>query len=52
MTNVLGEVVYNKQEQGWLKGTQQISLKGYAAGAYMVRIITAQGVQTIPVQVL
>ncbi|MGL5892117.1 MAG: choice-of-anchor J domain-containing protein, partial [Bacteroidia bacterium] len=52
VTNVLGEVVYNKQEQGWLKGTQQISLKGYAAGAYMVRIITAQGVQTIPVQIL
>ncbi|MCA6361932.1 MAG: choice-of-anchor J domain-containing protein [Bacteroidetes bacterium] len=51
ITNVLGETVFSAQEQGMLKGSYPVSLKGYAAGAYLVRVVTATGVQVVPVQV-
>lgn len=51
ITNVLGETVYSTQAQGLLKGNYPVSLKGYAAGAYLVRVVTATGVQVVPVQV-
>jgi hypothetical protein len=51
ITNVLGEIVFTTQAQGMLKGSYPVSLKGYAAGAYLVRVVTTTGVQVVPVQV-
>ncbi|MCU0432549.1 MAG: choice-of-anchor J domain-containing protein [Bacteroidia bacterium] len=51
ITNVIGETVFTTQVQGLLNGNYPVSLKGYAAGAYVVRVVTATGVQVVPVQI-
>jgi Secretion system C-terminal sorting domain/SprB repeat len=51
ITNVLGETVFSTQAQGLLKGNYPVSLKGYSAGAYLLRVVTTTGVQVIPVQI-
>lgn len=50
VTNLLGEVLYREQAQGWQQGTHEIALQGIAAGAYLVQITTVNGRQVLPLQ--